>query len=149
MSRCESAGTRKKFPSPCGVLVLKWRKSPPRPDGFSSQFPSPCGVLVLKSVPLRDTYPLALGFRPLAGFWFLNRYVVPLVEDFMHIGFRPLAGFWFLNSRRSRVPSRLHRCFRPLAGFWFLNSTVLPMVWLSHAEFPSPCGVLVLKSATS
>ena len=37
----------------------------------------------------------------------------------------------------------VHR-FRPLAGFWFLNynNKVLD---LDVLEFPSPCGVLVLK----
>ena len=36
-------------------------------------FPSPCGVLVLKSLSRNCIPKLCLGFRPLAGFWFLNR----------------------------------------------------------------------------
>ena len=36
-------------------------------------FPSPCGVLVLKFVDtLNDKQFGVLCFRPLAGFWFLN-----------------------------------------------------------------------------
>ena len=36
-------------------------------------------------------------------------------------------------------------CFRPLAGFWFLNGTFLKYT-RAYIKFPSPCGVLVLKS---
>ena len=35
-------------------------------------FPSPCGVLVLKGVKHTAVYAHDLGFRPLAGFWFLK-----------------------------------------------------------------------------
>ena len=34
------------FPSPCGVLVLKWKTMNKLENLF--RFPSPCGVLVLK-----------------------------------------------------------------------------------------------------
>ena len=34
--------------------------------------------------------------------------------------------------------------FRPLAGFWFLN-VLMELVCREYSEFPSPCGVLVLK----
>ena len=37
-----------------------------------------------------------------------------------------------------------HLCFRPLAGFWFLNPALME-VDMDIVEFPSPCGVLVLK----
>ena len=39
--------------------------------------------------------------------------------------------------------------FRPLAGFWFLNSPCKRSHSVSASLFPSPCGVLVLKSVTS
>ena len=41
-------------------------------------------------------------------------------------------------------PDILQMSFRPLAGFWFLNDG-LPLDWCNSPEFPSPCGVLVLK----
>ena len=60
-------------------------------------FPSPCGVLVLKFYLIFLNHFIdKLGFRPLAGFWFLNlveKICIPLVV----LLFRPLAGFWFLN----------------------------------------------------
>ena len=34
---------------------------------------------------------------------------------------------------------------RPLAGFWFLNNYLGTDVLEIWGEFPSPCGVLVLK----
>ena len=36
-------------------------------------FPSPCGVLVLKFYREGSNKYGEKGFRPLAGFWFLNR----------------------------------------------------------------------------
>ena len=40
---------------------------------FCKAFPSPCGVLVLKSgIPHLPNLLVLSGFRPLAGFWFLN-----------------------------------------------------------------------------
>ena len=38
----------KEFPSPCGVLVLKFPSHLPAPSSPPVEFPSPCGVLVLK-----------------------------------------------------------------------------------------------------
>ena len=59
------------FPSPCGVLVLKWRSRCCVPH-FQCGFPSPCGVLVLKCNFIHRIRRHRLCFRPLAGFWFLN-----------------------------------------------------------------------------
>ena len=36
-------------------------------------------------------------------------------------GFRPLAGFWFLNISSVAEKAEMTKSFRPLAGFWFLN----------------------------
>ena len=45
-------------------------------------FPSPCGVLVLKfKASPRVSVRLLRGFRPLAGFWFLNNYY-PAIQNF-------------------------------------------------------------------
>ena len=61
--------------------------------------------------------------------------------------FRPLAGFWFLNNKEKGVTQFKQNGFRPLAGFWFLNFDDLLEALAKRAkEFPSPCGVLVLKS---
>ena len=83
-------------------------------------FPSPCGVLVLKYHHGHEGNNVhKRGFRPLAGFWFLN-FLSVWMAGFVFNGFRPLAGFWFLN----------------------------PSEWQHGADsawFPSPCGVLVLK----
>ena len=60
------------FPSPCGVLVLKFIA---KKTGINIDpaFPSPCGVLVLKSAhPQLAETGEGVCFRPLAGFWFLN-----------------------------------------------------------------------------
>ena len=83
--------------------------------------------------------------RPLAGFWFLNELLEE--QQVTPIRFRPLAGFWFLNYRRffsewDIVP----KSFRPLAGFWFLNARGRRSIRARSSVFPSPCGVLVLKS---
>ena len=41
--------------------------------GLQELFPSPCGVLVLKCLEKFSLYlSKKRGFRPLAGFWFLN-----------------------------------------------------------------------------
>ena len=60
------------FPSPCGVLVLKFDTHAARQE-LSAEFPSPCGVLVLKCQS-SGTYRRRARrrFRSLAGFWFLN-----------------------------------------------------------------------------
>ena len=60
------------------------------------------------------------GFRPLAGFWFLNDFKAT-VNDKSVSRFRPLAGFWFLNGAAFHRRAGFLICFRPLAGFWFLN----------------------------
>ena len=39
--------------------------------------------------------------------------------------------------------------FRPLAGFWFLNKSQAKKRAQYPDEFPSPCGVLVLKFTDS
>ena len=85
-----------------------------------------------------------IGFRPLAGFWFLNTPLEAMKEMLKLMFpspcgvlvlklrkrnwpvssmncFRPLAGFWFLNILQSILYIRVTTCFRPLAGFWFLN----------------------------
>ena len=59
------------FPSPCGVLVLKYYFSHME-NGCEAVFPSPCGVLVLKSEKENVYHGYQFRFRPLAGFWFLN-----------------------------------------------------------------------------
>ena len=42
-------------------------------ESDSHGFPSPCGVLVLKFMLIVEGQPIVRdGFRPLAGFWFLN-----------------------------------------------------------------------------
>ena len=41
-------------------------------DEIPSKFPSPCGVLVLKLTKTEKPVEKKPGFRPLAGFWFLN-----------------------------------------------------------------------------
>ena len=84
------------------------------------RFPSPCGVLVLKSSVSDSWNEYAKGFRPLAGFWFLNRLYLK-VSIARIACFRPLAGFWFLNRLYLKVSIARIACFRPLAGFWFLN----------------------------
>ena len=108
------------FPSPCGVLVLKWLELRHGMVHHSS-FPSPCGVLVLKLL----LYPFFYQYR--------------------RIRFRPLAGFWFLNVVDIDADAFYDSRFRPLAGFWFLNGYNIIVHWLSQYLFPSPCGVLVLK----
>ena len=108
------------------------------------------------------------GFRPLAGFWFLNPYPYRacaccrgfpspcgvLVLKYEHLdrlgaadeSFRPLAGFWFLNRNYTKLERKKTGSFRPLAGFWFLNMNNNTTGKALTKEFPSPCGVLVLKS---
>ena len=85
-------------------------------------------------------------FRPLAGFWFLNKIKMKVQISF-RADFRPLAGFWFLNTHGLAGKPSMWEDFRPLAGFWFLN---IEKGWIRDhdkgTEFPSPCGVLVLKS---
>ena len=158
------------FPSPCGVLVLKFAESRTSSSSVQRKFPSPCGVLVLKFEHKISLEMHGFGFRPLAGFWFLNYVIAYDIADFtawfpspcgvlvlkliMKVqvsfrqvkSFRPLAGFWFLNfagAARCRRPSNR---FRPLAGFWFLNFWTRLCGYLpDRHEFPSPCGVLVLK----
>ena len=61
-----------------------------------------------------------VGFRPLAGFWFLNCSRGVLAQS-VRGRFRPLAGFWFLNIVVADVIADCRAGFRPLAGFWFLN----------------------------
>ena len=85
-----------------------------------SPFPSPCGVLVLKLWNIVSDAHLLRGFRPLAGFWFLNEEFKRALADDAD-SFRPLAGFWFLNRKNSTSTSTKRDGFRPLAGFWFLN----------------------------
>ena len=38
-------------------------------------------------------------------------------------------------------------CFRPLAGFWFLKGGKFREEEYIYNGFPSPCGVLVLKTS--
>ena len=85
-------------------------------------FPSPCGVLVLKFYLI-----------------FLNHFIDKL-------GFRPLAGFWFLNLVEKICIPLVVLLFRPLAGFWFLNYKIREAIEVDKS-IPSPCGVLVLKLA--
>ena len=59
--------------------------------------------------------------------------------------FRPLAGFWFLNIENVVKSRRANVGFRPLAGFWFLNKKQEKGIIAFAISFPSPCGVLVLK----
>ena len=59
---------------------------------------------------------------------------------------RPLAGFWFLNKEDTVTEACPPDCFRPLAGFWFLNRVNEKNKKRGYFWFPSPCGVLVLKS---
>ena len=60
------------IPSPCGVLVLKCKFISLVMYGAQT-IPSPCGVLVLKFEALVAAHEAGVnGFRPLAGFWFLN-----------------------------------------------------------------------------
>ena len=89
----------------------------------SRKFPSPCGVLVLKyDVEAIKRHEKYSSFRPLAGFWFLNLRTAATCA-IAAVGFRPLAGFWFLNAEIQRLlQERYPDGFRPLAGFWFLNS---------------------------
>ena len=84
------------------------------------------------------------GFRPLAGFWFLNDFKAT-VNDKSVSRFRPLAGFWFLNGAAFHRRAGFLICFRPLAGFWFLNCFGEYPNPFDSEWFPSPCGVLVLK----
>ena len=49
----------------------------------------------------------------------------------------------------SIIISVMSRCFRPLAGFWFLNDLKDELKALAKEQFPSPCGVLVLKYVLS
>ena len=60
------------FPSPCGVLVLKLFMEHTSYSPSTIKFPSPCGVLVLKYDSRAIYGDFRRGFRPLAGFWFLN-----------------------------------------------------------------------------
>ena len=78
-------------------------------------FPSPCGVLVLKFVAfLRGKISFA-GFRPLAGFWFLNDGKIGLTVS-RCLCFRPLAGFWFLNDVRKETEKKQEKVSVPLRG---------------------------------
>ena len=83
-------------------------------------------------------------FRPLAGFWFLNKQRNPQ-NCLKQSCFRPLAGFWFLNDVYQIVIKHAPASFRPLAGFWFLNEGDFAVQNAQWLRFPSPCGVLVLK----
>ena len=65
-------------------------------DGTPYGFPSPCGVLVLKWYALASDMLGDNRFRPLAGFWFLNT-ATSRRQKSLSMCFRPLAGFWFLN----------------------------------------------------
>ena len=59
----------KKFPSPCGDIVLKYV----RILCFNELwivFPSPCGDMVLKLLENEVLGRYKNGFRPLAGIWF-------------------------------------------------------------------------------
>ena len=60
---------------------------------------------------------------------------------------RPLAGFWFLNNKVQKIKRMFEVGFRPLAGFWFLNRQLMERYNIVKNLFPSPCGVLVLKSS--
>ena len=61
------------------------------------RFPSPCGVLVLKGANAAAKVAKAQGFRPLAGFWFL-KMKTDEKRRILFESFRPLAGFWFLKT---------------------------------------------------
>ena len=69
------------FPSPCGVLVLKFVQRVTTWQTWYKKFPSPCGVLVLKYYDGNPHYGgRRSGFRPLAGFWFLNPIGMPCTK---------------------------------------------------------------------
>ena len=141
-------------------------ESPLTEHHTASWFPSPCGVLVLKYTHENLYDACVRGFRPLAGFWFLNatqedthavlvefpspcgvlvlKFTRRYTASGRRICFRPLAGFWFLNLWEGLSPSPSSR-FRPLAGFWFLNAERNSEAAKTEKPFPSPCGVLVLK----
>ena len=76
-------------------------------------------------------------------------------------GLRSLLSLWMVYSLRPWRPLRHTACatspalageaggtLRPLAGFWFLNKAEIVNQSVMN-RFPSPCGVLVLKSKYS
>ena len=64
----------------------------------------------------------AAGFRPLAGFWFLNMGRKAGGEE-MPLLFPSPCGVLVLKLDADRVTVDIVDSFRPLAGFWFLNSS--------------------------
>ena len=87
--------------------------------GFNRRFPSPCGDMVLKyqqSEGLRYWY--SLYFRPLAGIWFWN-----LIKKHSNLlqrcNFRPLAGIWFWNNGNWRKSIQENAISVPLRGYGF------------------------------
>ena len=61
-----------------------------------------------------------------------------------HRSFRPLAGFWFLNDLNFRIPSFRDEFPSP-CGVLVLKYVMIYDKPNAPKEFPSPCGVLVLK----
>ena len=59
-------------------------------DEATIKFPSPCGVLVLKSMTLARLDYIRIGFRPLAGFWFLKPFAgrVAWIEEHVSVPLR-------------------------------------------------------------
>ena len=110
---------QKRFPSPCGVLVLKIAPTFRLFLAREALFPSPCGVLVLKIAPTfrlflagEALFPSPCGVLVLKidfsfdadGFWIQN-------------GFRPLAGFWFLkDGQRMTLAKDFYEVSVPLRG---------------------------------
>ena len=59
---------------------------------------------------------------------------------------RPLAGFWFLNEQSRHENNHPRSGFPSPCGVLVLKSDYPDVVKRAIEQFPSPCGVLVLKS---
>ena len=82
-------------------------------------FPSPYGVLVLKYSARLSMWYDVFRFRPLTGCWCLNSAISCFTR--FKTRFRPLTGCWCLNGKCLEVNGFAERRFRPLTGCWCLN----------------------------
>ena len=60
-------------------------------------------------------------------------------------GFRPLAGFWFLNDYCHDGKGSYQQWFPSPCGVLVLKYWTHKYIQMVKKRFPSPCGVLVLK----